>query len=59
MIGSVVHDWFGWPDGAVLTNLIASLVWGVVAWRKIRKLHKHVLGIHDHLGVGKKTDELE
>jgi len=20
----MLHDWFGWPDGAVLTNLIAS-----------------------------------
>jgi len=27
MIFSYLHDWFGVPDGAVLTNLIASALW--------------------------------
>lgn len=27
MTGSLLHDWFGWDGGAVLTNLIASALW--------------------------------
>ena len=27
MTASLLHGWFGWPDGAVLTNLIASALW--------------------------------
>lgn len=27
MLASVLHDWFGWDAGAVLTNLIASAIW--------------------------------
>lgn len=42
---SIWSDWFGWPDGAVLTNLIASLIWGAVAWRKLHAIHK----AHKHL----------
>lgn len=26
----ILRDWFGWPDGAVLTNLVAAAI-GVVA----------------------------
>jgi ABC-type nickel/cobalt efflux system permease component RcnA len=42
---SLVHDWFGWPDGAVLTNLIASAIcvafgmWRAVKW--LRRIHHH------------------
>lgn len=38
--------WFGWPDGSVLTNLVASLIWGVVAWRKLHAIHKSHLELH-------------
>lgn len=29
MIAGLLHDWFAWPDGAVLTNLVASAI-GIV-----------------------------
>jgi len=49
-VGTLV-DLFGWPNGSVLTNLIASLIWGMPAaglavWRArvhLRRLH----GRHD------------
>ena len=36
----VIHDWFGFPDGAVLTNLVASLLWAGVAIRKLFQIHR-------------------
>ena len=45
-------DWFGWPDGSVLTNLIASLI-GVTAGyfiavrRHVKSLHKSLKELHD------------
>lgn len=62
MLASLFHDWFGWPDGAVLTNLVASVicvgfgVWRIVkSHRRLHKrldaLHTHVLDLHAHHGV--------
>lgn len=37
---TVLHDWFGWDSGAVLTNLIASALWVPIAWiLALRHLH--------------------
>lgn len=59
----LLHDWFGWPDGAVLTNLIASAIGFTVGYfaavhRKIKNLHKKIDDLHEkqdrlhqHLGV--------
>lgn len=52
----VLHDWFGWPDGSVLTNLVAWLIGllmglGVPVWRIFRKLdviHQHAAAAHEH-----------
>ncbi|MBL7487100.1 hypothetical protein [Frankia sp. AgW1.1] len=43
----LLADWFGWPNGSVLTNLLASLIWATPAlllagWRArvhLRRLH--------------------
>lgn len=53
MTGSFLTVWFGWPNGAVLTNLVASAIWlGFAAWRLLRKMnaiHEHVQRVHDHV----------
>lgn len=57
-----MHDWFGWPNGAVLTNLVASAIcivlgaWKVVLWaKKMRQshdeLHAKIDRVHSHLGI--------
>lgn len=60
MIASTLHDWFGWPDGAVLTNLIASALWvGAGAWKiwkSHQKLHEKLDRLHRHLGVEQHDD---
>lgn len=51
---SLIRTWFGWPDGSVLTNLVASLLWAVpvfatVGWRllrSLRRLHRRVDELH-------------
>lgn len=51
----LLHDWFSWPDGSVLTNLIASAVWFVpgflVGLHHAKKLHAKLDRLHAHLGV--------
>ena len=61
--GTFLHDWFGWPDGAVLTNLVATAICVAFGWRKIvklfrshRELHDKLDALHDHLGVGQHDD---
>ena len=27
IVASLIHDWFGWDAGSVLTNLVASMIW--------------------------------
>ena len=54
-----IHDWFSWPDGAVLTNLVASAICvGVGIWRlrktvhrKLEEMHDHIRAIHRHHGL--------
>lgn len=66
MIFSLWHDWFAWPLGAVLTNLVASLIWGTPGYWKLRaihrdhkKLHKAHLDLHKaHLELHKKVDNI-
>ena len=39
---SVLWFYFGWPDGAVYSNLLASLIWAAPAlWHLHRKLDRH------------------
>ena len=33
---SVLHFYFGWPDGAVWSNLVASAICSVVIWWRLR-----------------------
>jgi hypothetical protein len=33
---SILHFYFGWPDGAVYSNLIASVVCVGLAWWRLR-----------------------
>jgi len=41
MVAALLHDWFGWPLGAVLTNLIASALWVVFgAWRLCKRFQR-------------------
>jgi hypothetical protein len=52
---SVLHSWFGWPDGGIWSNLVASAIWaiptGFFAAKKIRKMHRHILQLHEHHGI--------
>jgi hypothetical protein len=42
---ALIHEWFGWPNGAVLTNLIASAVWVPITYVSLlRHLHCHEKG---------------
>lgn len=37
---SLLQQWFGWPDGSVLTNLIASALWVPLGYvTLLRHLH--------------------
>ncbi len=60
---SLWHTWFGYPDGSVLTNLVAWLI-GLVCGlfplllrlerklqRSHRELHAKLDRIHEHLGI--------
>ena len=39
---SIVHFYFGWPDGAVWSNLVASVICaGFVWWRLRAKMIEH------------------
>ena len=50
-VGFLYH-WFDFPDGSVLTNLIASAVCVAFAgWRIVKHINKHFARIHDHLGL--------
>lgn len=57
----LLHDWFGWPDGAVLTNLIASAIcvafgaWRL--WKHLRGVHSKLDRLHAHLGVPPENDD--
>ena len=59
IVASLAHDWFGWPTGAVLTNLVAWLIGlgcglGPTLWklhRKLDRIHTHILDLHRHHGV--------
>lgn len=50
----VLHEWFSWPNGSVLTNLVASMIGFVVGvtvplarlFRKVNAMHDHVADLH-------------
>jgi hypothetical protein len=43
---SVLLYYFGWPDGAVYSNLLASAIWAAPAlWHLHRKLDRHYAGL--------------
>ena len=53
----LLHSWFGWPDGSVLTNLVASVLCFVAGWwfalrKHVKKLHAKLDKVHTHLGIG-------
>lgn len=64
----VLTDWFGYPDGSVLTNLIASVIAFVAGYfaavhrhvkalhAKIDSLHEKQDRLHEHLNVPPKQD---
>jgi len=40
MLLAFLYHWFDWPQGSVLTNLIASVVWVPLTYMAmLRKLH--------------------
>lgn len=40
MTAALLEDWFGWPLGAVLTNLVASAIWVIPTYLlALRHLH--------------------
>lgn len=53
----ILHDWFGWPDGSVLTNLVAWLIGvvmglGIPVWKlfkKLEQIHHHTSATHAHV----------
>lgn len=52
----LMRDWFGWPDGSVLTNLVASALAFVGGYfaavhRHVKALHRKLDRLHEHLGV--------
>lgn len=51
---TTLRTFFGWPDGGVWSNLIASAAWVPLAalWHR-RKLREHAAELRQHL-----TDEL-
>lgn len=60
IVASFLHDWFGFPNGSVLTNLVASAIcvavgaWRIVKWlkkvhRSHERLHEHVAELHTHV----------
>lgn len=50
MITSVLHDLFHWPDGIVVGNLIASLLWIPVQWTGMHlRLKAHSAATHARL----------
>jgi hypothetical protein len=52
-VSGILHDWFSWPNGSVLTNLVASGICVLfAAWRifkKLNKIHEHVKLVHAHV----------
>jgi hypothetical protein len=49
VIGFLYH-WFDFPDGSVLTNLIASAVCvGLAGWKILAKMRDHAEAMHMHL----------
>lgn len=52
IVAAFLHDWFAWPNGAVLTNLVASAIWvSLAAWRLVKRLnriHAHAEAAHEH-----------
>lgn len=54
MIAFLWH-WFDWPQGSVLTNLIASAVCvGLAGWKilaKLHRMHEHQKEMHDDLRI--------
>lgn len=57
----LLSDWFGWPDGSVLTNLIASAMWFVPGFlfgmHHTKALHSKLDRLHTHLGVPAAHDD--
>jgi hypothetical protein len=40
MIHQILQGWFGLPNGAVYSNLVAAIIWVPVAWiAALRHLH--------------------
>lgn len=56
---ALIHEWLGWPNGAVLTNLVASAITvGFGVWRVLKshaKLHAKIDRVHKHLGLDEES----
>lgn len=55
-----LHFFFGWYQGAVWSNLLASVLWvipGYILGRAhLKKLHEKLDKIHKHLGIDSKIE---
>jgi hypothetical protein len=54
MTGSLLHDWFGWDSGSVLTNLVAWIIGlvcglGPTIWRIRKRIDRRLDEVHAHL----------
>lgn len=67
MTASVLRDWFGWDNGSVLTNLVASViaftagftVGGVWVKKHVNGLHARLNSLHaKHDALSSKLDNL-
>lgn len=51
----MIHALFSWPGGGVWGNLVSSLIWaapaGLLAARKLRRMHAHILDLHRRLDL--------
>lgn len=52
----LLEDWLGWPDGSVLTNLVASAVvftagYFVGVRRHVKALHQKLDGLHQKADI--------
>ena len=67
MIGHIAWQAFYWPGGALIGNLLASMVWQPAILRKVHKTHKltgelhasHFQRAEDKTGDGEAVREKE
>lgn len=52
MIGHIIWTLFNWPNGIVVGNLLASVIWMVIIDRRHARRHKEMMS---HLRLSRKA----